>query len=170
MVKQEQPAEKGGLKLRNKYKGPFRVIKSMTSSLVVIPWTSSERFGEYERDKLLKRQGQGGNWGKPFYTDIVSVSKCKLYHGEAKIDPQYDPLLIDKLLMSLGVTYPDLDEVEITSHHVPVLSREEFPEDLEGLRAEDLDPMIPPRQSETESDSDTDTDTATVVVEPSPRI
>jgi hypothetical protein len=142
MVKEEQPAGKGDKKLRNRYKGPYRVIKSMQSSLVVVPWTDSDRFGEYERDKLVKRANQGDTWGRPFYTDIVSVSKCKTYIGEINHQPQYDSMLIDALLKKLGLNYPDFDEVEITSHNVPLKSKGDFPEELENARAEDLDPMI----------------------------
>ncbi len=106
MCKDFTPALKGEKKLRNKFRGPMRIIKAMTSSLIVIPWTEEHKFGDFglEADLFQKRfKGSAGN--KPIYYELVSTKNCKPYKGPIGSCPEYDPLLVDRFLDSLGVDW-----------------------------------------------------------------
>ena len=74
LVKNNNPASgPGKKKLRAIYVGPFRVLKSYMSSLIVIPWTENSRLEEYNKDPDLFRLMHRGDI-KPFHTRQVSLN------------------------------------------------------------------------------------------------
>ena len=109
LVRDLQPAPKGQLKLRPKYRGPYRVIKAFESSLQVIPWDESERLDELnDSPRFVQRM----NEVKPFLTDTVPVRLCKPCKFEVKLPPKFDTNLMDKIIELLAdYECPDFESV-----------------------------------------------------------
>ena len=114
LVKNNNPASgPGKKKLRAIYVGPFRVLKSYVSSLIVIPWTENSRLEEYNKDPDLFRLMHRGDI-KPFHTRQVSVKHCKPFHGKLETEDIIDPIMLTRFLDALGVDNNDeiLSEID----------------------------------------------------------
>ena len=109
LVRDLQPASKGNLKLRPKYRGPYRVVKAFESSLQVIPWDESERLDELqEAPQFVQRM----NEVRPFLTDTVPVKLCKPCKFSVKLPPKFDTNLMDKIIELLAdYECPDFESV-----------------------------------------------------------
>ena len=149
MVKELQPAKKGDLKLRNKYRGPFRVIKAFEASLIVIPWTINE---EYEQMRLTRKRMQPM---QPVVTDIVPVSICKPYKREVKKPIDFDEQFMQKLIELLGGQV-DLDLESVISHESESLDgaqpQQQLDDDDDSLPPQH--PQVPPPPPGDEGDDD----------------
>ena len=117
LVKNNNPASgPGKKKLRAIYVGPFRVLKSYMSSLIVVPWTENSRLEEYNKDPDLFRLMHRGDI-KPFHTRQVSVKHCKPFYGNLETENIVDPIMLTRFLDALGVDNNDeiLSEIDRTS-------------------------------------------------------
>ena len=106
-------------KLRNKYDGPFLIIKAMNRSLNVIPWFDADRLNEFQMPGKFKQKFQGDPESKPFYYKHVSVDYVKPYHGEIKHAPNYDPFLVKKFLNVIGINWPNEDNISEPCYTIP---------------------------------------------------
>ncbi len=118
LIKNNNPASgPGRKKLRAIYVGPFRVLKSYMSSLIVIPWTENSRLEEYNKDPNLFRLMHRGDI-KPFHTRQVSVKHCKPFHGKLETEDIIDPIMLTRFLDTLGIDNSDeiLSEIDRSSN------------------------------------------------------
>ena len=145
MIKELQPAGKGELKLRNKYRGPFRIIKAYESSLVVIPWLDSP--------EKLQMQHNRGKMRTTVQHEIVPVSICKPYKREVTKPIDFDERFMQKLLDTLG-NQVDIDLSSVISQ--PDIDDRTELQDEEMLAppgAEDRQEMATPSNSSSSSSS-----------------
>ena len=157
LVKNNNPASgPGKKKLRAIYVGPFRVLKSYMSSLIVVPWTENSRLEEYNKDPDLFRLMHRGDI-KPFHTRQVSVKHCKPFHGKLETEDIVDPIMLTRFLDALGVDNNDeiLSEIDRSSSSdlFPSSgpSSDSQPPPERGKRRENKNPKTPPEPSHKDS-------------------
>ena len=113
MIKDRSPKGKFEKKLSNRFKGPYRILKVYTSSLVVLPWIHNDEY-------LARQQGIGNfrrlleaNPVHRFTTEIISKDACKPYVGAMPSPPNYDQFLVGRFLKKLGVKYDEPAEPSV---------------------------------------------------------
>ena len=174
LIKELQPAGRGQLKLRNKYRGPYRVIKANESSLIVIPWTENAHF-----EQNLKPTKKKNVVIKPVSTEVVPVSLCKPFRGNITLPPHFDESFVDKLLQLLGteknidmrsiVSDSNVDELSQTARLEIESSMSDVapPGGRRGNDDDDSDPGQMPYDGLSDTSSDrtdmTDSSTSTIV-------
>ena len=94
------------MKLRSKYIGPFKVIKTYTYSFILVPRTENSRLEEYYKDTDAFRLMHRGDI-KPFYTRQAAVKHCKPYKGSIETEHIVDPIMLTRFLDMLGVDSQD---------------------------------------------------------------
>jgi len=136
----------GQAKLRAKYIGPFRVIKTYPKSLVVVPWTERKEVDGLIGPPPLFELPNRVNV-EPFKARIVNVSHCKPFRGEPDKEIISDAHLKEFLKM--------LESDNVSSLSSTVTSRD----DDEPHQTESFDDFDSSSDSSL-PDSDTDSSTS----------